>query len=635
MKMFTRLAAVILVFLLLAGASLHASAGSFSPLRAEEDEVSVPEAEAEQDNPLVTLRGRNMVSDGTYVYYIPQEPTYSYTDYFGIYPEDYEDELPEMQTLRRAALPFTEHPLDTEEVLYEGKCEWLSIGSDGRIYFCSYDETALMSYDPETEETELVYASPEGYPPSLPYYRDGYLFFVEAGDLMCWECGSEEDAELYFSAWDYSMAAGDEDETYSFLWEVYDYEFVGDTLYINLSNTDADYVPVYRLIAGPASYDDYNSEPEGGEEAETGDGESGGRGARSFLSGLIGSKDKGEEETPQEDEPEDTAPEDAEDDVPLDGDGYLSAYGFRLVARQNGGNIARYQDKLIFINTIETGDPEAPFTRDDYGDYVFRISEVDEAGNIRAFSPILDTRTMFVAGDEVYYDGYLDNDDTYGTKDGEPLQGRFIFRQNLSDPEDESADAQLFSLIDNPQRIIGVAGGWLWYFSYENNFWVDLEDIDQCYWMSYLDEEGDIEIEGDGDEQDSPDDGDEGEEQGGFVPPENIPGDTGVYGPGTCDLRLDSGDQMAAFRLVRTDGTEEFFVILNAYSTQTVTFPCGTYILKTAEGPQWISDEEAFGEDGIYSTTDWYVFEADYEYFIETSGTNGDFDGDTKNGFLN
>ena len=266
MKKLMKLAALLLAVLLMAGTALHVSAAADVPLRAEED--GELDAEQEPADQLVTLRGRNMVSDGTYIYYIPAEATYTYTDYFGIYPEDYEDELPEVQTLRRAALPLDEHPLDTETVLYEGECEWLCIGGFGMLYFCCYDNGSIMSFDPETEETEIVYTSPYGYPPSLPYYRDGYLFFVEAGDLMRWECGSSEEAELYFSAWDYSMAAGDEDEAYTFLWEVSDYEFVGETLYINLSNSDADYVTVYRLIAGPASYDDFYAEPDDGDVEE-------------------------------------------------------------------------------------------------------------------------------------------------------------------------------------------------------------------------------------------------------------------------------------------------------------------------------------------------------------------------------
>ena len=630
MKMMARLAAILLAILLAASAGLHVSAGEFSPLRAEGDEDgedAIEEFVQEEPDPLVTLRGRNMVSDGTYIYYIPQEPTYDYTEYFGVFPADYEDGLPETQTLRRVALPVNDHPLDTEEVIYGGQCEWLCIGDDGKIYFCSYDLMSLMCYDPETEGTEVVYTSPYDYPPSAPYYRDGYLFFVEAGDLMRWECGSSEEAELYFSAWDYSMSVGAEDGAYSFLWEVDDYEFIGDTLYINLSNSDADYERVYRLIAGPASYDDFYAEPDDGDGTETG--EEGKSGARDFLSGLIGPKDKGEEE-PLEENPEEEETDETDEEPVEDGNSYLAAYGFRMISKQNGRRIAKYQDKLIFVNNLWSLDDDGTYRRDDYGDYLYCISILYPDDMIRSISPQLDTRTMFVAGDYVYYDGYLEGVSTYGTDDGAPLYGRYIFVQSLGAPESEEGSPHLFSIIDNPRQMTGVAGGWLWYEYYENNFWINIQDIDDYYCLSYL--EDDEEDSGDDEERDT---GEEGDEQGGFVPPENIPGDTGVYGPGTCDLRLESDDQMAAFRLLRTDGTEQFFVILNAYSSQLVTFPCGAYILKTAEGPYWISDQAAFGPDGTYSTTDWFVFEEGYEYYIESDATEGDFEGDTMSGFLN
>ena len=105
------------------------------------------------------------------------------------------------------------------------------------------------------------------------------------------------------------------------------------------------------------------------------------------------------------------------------------------------------------------------------------------------------------------------------------------------------------------------------------------------------------------------------------------------YGPGTSYLYLKASDtKSAAYRLVRMDGTTQFMVLLAPGEETTQSFPCGRYKLKVAKGETWISDEEAFGSSGNYSTTDVFKFESGATYQIST-GTTGDFKGDSQHGF--
>lgn len=105
------------------------------------------------------------------------------------------------------------------------------------------------------------------------------------------------------------------------------------------------------------------------------------------------------------------------------------------------------------------------------------------------------------------------------------------------------------------------------------------------------------------------------------------------YGPGTSTLHISApDDKSACFRLVRMDGSTEFIVLLSPGEETSHSFPCGRYTLKTAEGDNWISDEEAFGDTGHYSTTDVFNFEVGGAYEI-SSGTRGDFYSDDAGGF--
>ena len=105
------------------------------------------------------------------------------------------------------------------------------------------------------------------------------------------------------------------------------------------------------------------------------------------------------------------------------------------------------------------------------------------------------------------------------------------------------------------------------------------------------------------------------------------------YGPGTSKLYLKAEkDRSACYRLYRRDGSIEFQVLLAPGESVTKSFPCGRYMLKIAQGKKWISDEEAFGENGKYDTTDLFNFEKDQAYQIGT-GTGSSIRKDSQDGF--
>ena len=105
------------------------------------------------------------------------------------------------------------------------------------------------------------------------------------------------------------------------------------------------------------------------------------------------------------------------------------------------------------------------------------------------------------------------------------------------------------------------------------------------------------------------------------------------YGPGTSKLFLKADDKRSAcYRLFRMDGSIEFQVLLAPGEKTTQSFPCGRYTLKIAQGTEWISDEEAFGEKGDYDTTELFNFEAGQTYQIGT-GTGSNIRNDSQSGF--
>ena len=106
-----------------------------------------------------------------------------------------------------------------------------------------------------------------------------------------------------------------------------------------------------------------------------------------------------------------------------------------------------------------------------------------------------------------------------------------------------------------------------------------------------------------------------------------------TYGPGTSSLYLKAGSRSACYRLVRTDGVTEFKVLLGPGESVTKSFPCGIYVLKVAYGDKWISDEEAFGSSGSYSSTSEFNFREGETYEIST-GKTGNFHSDNQSGFM-
>lgn len=219
----------------------------------------------------------------------------------------------------------------------------------------------------------------------------------------------------------------------------------------------------------------------------------------------------------------------------------------------------------------------------EFGETMYDLMAVDAAGPTNT-GVASDARTLFSDGEKVYYDGV-------SYSDLEP-DDRLLFSY------DETDGVQLLNTSSPVMYIDGVAGNVLWYENFADHIWMDTRgDASVAMATEYV-------------------------------------RDDAEYGPGMSSLDLHATDLSACFRLIRTDGEEEFRVFLSPHESRTVTFPCGKYILKIAEGETWISDTEAFGPGGSYSTTDYFVFEADSSYYIG-SGTRGDFRGDNADGFLN
>lgn len=109
------------------------------------------------------------------------------------------------------------------------------------------------------------------------------------------------------------------------------------------------------------------------------------------------------------------------------------------------------------------------------------------------------------------------------------------------------------------------------------------------------------------------------------------------YGTGNVELVLRAYEQPAAFRLMTAvDGepdAEVLYTYAEPHTVVTFSFDAGAYILKTAEGASWISDAEAFGPGGTYSTTQVFDFVAGRSYEIRTTTSQGSFYQDSASGF--
>ncbi len=110
-----------------------------------------------------------------------------------------------------------------------------------------------------------------------------------------------------------------------------------------------------------------------------------------------------------------------------------------------------------------------------------------------------------------------------------------------------------------------------------------------------------------------------------------------TFGDGSVQLTLEAQSQSVCAKLFEADATgknqEVLIVFVAPNESIDLYFSAGTYILKLASGDVWISDEEAFGASGSYSSTDAYTFEKGGQYELETSTTEGDFYTDSANGF--
>lgn len=280
-------------------------------------------------------------------------------------------------------------------------------------------------------------------------------------------------------------------------------------------------------------------------------------------------------------------------------------FSYELVCGSTSPNLALCGGNLYY----QQADGES-----DFGDPMLHLIAYDgeQATDTGVFT---DSRNLFSDGKMLYYDKYIDTmDDFFAYIDAhgeEPdfdlVEGRFLFSYSEEDGE------QQLDCPTDVMYIVGVAENILWYENFADHIWMS-PGVENIVYMAT-------------------------ESTGGYSGGSSYPEDESVpyestYGPGTSYLDLDAEELSACFRLLRTDGTEEFFEFLNPYESCTKSFPSGRYILKIAEGTAWISDEEAFGSSGHYSTTDFYTFEDGYSYYIG-AGTTGDFYGDSASGFLN
>ncbi len=110
-----------------------------------------------------------------------------------------------------------------------------------------------------------------------------------------------------------------------------------------------------------------------------------------------------------------------------------------------------------------------------------------------------------------------------------------------------------------------------------------------------------------------------------------------TYGDGSVQLTLEAGNQTVCAKLFFADavgkGQEVLTVFINPNESKDIHFSAGVYILKLASGDTWISDEEAFGAAGSYTSTEAFTFEKGGKYELETSSAQGDFYTDSAQGF--
>ncbi len=97
-------------------------------------------------------------------------------------------------------------------------------------------------------------------------------------------------------------------------------------------------------------------------------------------------------------------------------------------------------------------------------------------------------------------------------------------------------------------------------------------------------------------------------------------------------LYLSTGEKSGCYKLFDEWGSLVFTIKLDPHSSVTKYFGAGKYTLRIAEGDTWISDEEAFGDEGEYYVTDLFTFLPGMTYTIGT-GPAGNVYGSSKDGF--
>lgn len=119
--------------------------------------------------------------------------------------------------------------------------------------------------------------------------------------------------------------------------------------------------------------------------------------------------------------------------------------------------------------------------------------------------------------------------------------------------------------------------------------------------------------------------------------PEGLALADNTFGDGSVRLTLEADDKTVCAKLFPADAVGKGQEVLTAFikpdESAELYFSAGVYILKLASGDTWISDEEAFGEAGSYSSTDAFSFEEGGRYELKTSSSQGDFHADNAHGF--
>ncbi len=232
-----------------------------------------------------------------------------------------------------------------------------------------------------------------------------------------------------------------------------------------------------------------------------------------------------------------------------------------------------------------------------------RICSVDLAGQDRKvhFEELNAGAYFTVSGGYIYFTQFR-------TGGADNFEGSYLYRMSAATDEVE----ELFPEYDVSMNL-EAAGDYVWFdhFSYETLVTSD-------YWGK-----------ADGSELAMIADLRPQAERSEFLDPYVEP-----YGPGESYLALSTDDLSACYKLYRMDGSEALVEFLTPNSETTVSFPSGRYTLKIAEGDEWLGDDQAFGENGMYSTTEVYQFDTGYTYEI-VGGTTGDFSTDSLEGFLN